>query len=158
MCRSMSLPGEYARMPSKPQKAPTKASKPRAKPSSGKDADAVVAELKRLGTNKTRDGMARYGLPSDKACGVAVGTIQKLAKRLGRSHELALALWETGWYEARMLAAFVDEPERVTPAQMDRWCKDFDNWGICDTVWFHLFDRTPPAFRKVDPWAVPPAA
>jgi len=37
----------------------------------------------------------------------------------------------------------VDEPERVTPAQMDRWCKDFDNWGICDTVCFFLFDRTP---------------
>ena len=143
-------------MPSKSPKPSSKASKPRAKPSSGKDADTVIAELKRLGTKKTRDGMARYGLPSDKAFGVPVGTMQKLAKRLGRSHELALALWETGWFEARMLAAFVDEPECVTPAQMDRWCKDFDNWGICDTVCFHLFDRTPHAFRKVDQWSVRP--
>jgi len=100
--------------------------------------------------------MARYALPSEKAFGASVGSLQKLAKTLGRSHALAAELWESGWFEARMLAAFVDEPERVTPAQMDRWCRDFDNWGICDTVCFHLFDRTPHAFRKVAAWARSP--
>jgi 3-methyladenine DNA glycosylase AlkD len=142
-------------MPSKAEKAARKPGQ-RTKSSGGENVEAVVAELKRRGTKKTREGMARYGLPSDKAFGVPVGTMQKLAKRLGRNHELALALWDTGWYEARMLAAFVDEPKSVTPAQMDRWCKDFDNWGICDTVCFHLFDRTPHAFRKVDQWSVRP--
>ncbi len=117
------------------------------------EVEAAVAWLKRRGTARTRDGMARYGLPSDKAFGVPVGTIQQLAKRLGRNHQLAAGLWDTGWYEARLLAAFVDEPERVTPAQMDRWCRDFDNWGVCDTVCFHLFDRTPHAFGKVAQWS-----
>ena len=116
-------------------------------------ADAAVAELKRMGTKKTRDGMARYAIPSDKAFGVMVGQIRELAKRLGRNHELALALWDSGWYEARMLATFVDEPDRVTPAQMDRWCRDFDNWAICDTACFHLFDKTPYAFKKVSQWS-----
>jgi 3-methyladenine DNA glycosylase AlkD len=115
--------------------------------------ETVLASLKRTATKKVRDGMARYGLPSDNALGVSVGDIQRLAKRLGRNHERAAALWDTGWYEARMLAAYVDEPERVTPAQMDRWCRDFDNWGICDTVCFVLFDRTPHAWRKVSQWA-----
>ncbi len=114
---------------------------------------AVLASLKRLGSRRNREGMARYGIVAHKAFGVSVGTIQQLAKRLGRNHELAKALWETGWYEARMLCAFVDEPERVTPAQMDRWCRDFDNWGICDTVCFKLFDRTPHAFKKVVQWS-----
>lgn len=114
---------------------------------------AAVASLKRLASKKTRDGMARYGLPSENAFGVPVSQIQKLAKSLGRSHELAMALWETGWYEARMLAAYVDEPERVTPAQMDHWCADFDNWGIVDTVCFVLFDRSPHAWSKVEPWS-----
>ena len=76
-----------------------------------------------------------------------------LAKRLGRNHELAAALRDTGWYEARILTSFVDDPSRVTPAQMDRWSRDFDNWGICDSVCFHLFDRTPHAWRKVRQWA-----
>lgn len=117
------------------------------------DVEAVVASLKRLGTKRSRDGMARYAIRSDNVFGVTVGAIRQIGKRLGHNHDLALALWETGWYEARMLAAFVDDPDRVTPAQMDRWCKDFDNWAICDTICFHLFDKTPHAFRKVAQWA-----
>lgn len=117
------------------------------------DVDVVVDQLKRLGNAKVREGMARYAIPSDNAFGVPVGVMQKLAKQLGRNHELALALWDTGWYEARMLATFVDEPERVTAKQMDGWCRDFDSWAICDTACFHLFDRTPYAFAKIGQWA-----
>jgi 3-methyladenine DNA glycosylase AlkD len=71
-----------------------------------------------------------------------------------RNHALALALWETGWYEARTVAALVDEPGLVTPTQMARWCRGFDNWAICDTVCFKLFDQVEPAmaFRKVEEW------
>lgn len=97
--------------------------------------------------------MARYAISSEKVFGVSVGVLRAYAKRIGRDHALAAALWETGWHEARMLAAFVDDPGRVTPAQMDRWCRDFDNWAICDTVCFHLFDETPHAFRKVAEWS-----
>lgn len=116
--------------------------------------EEALAWLQDLASKKTRDEMGpRYGIFTDKAFGVSVGNIQKVAKRIGKNHQLALALWDTGWYEARMLASFVDEPERVTPAQMDRWCRDFDNWGIVDTVCFKLFDRTPYAFDKVTQWS-----
>ena len=116
-------------------------------------AKEIVASLRRLGSRRNRDGMARYAIPSHRAFGIPMGRLQALSKRLGKDHALADALWKTGWYEARTLAAFVDQPERVTPAQMDRWCRDFDSWAICDTVCFHLFDRTPHAFRKVAQWA-----
>jgi 3-methyladenine DNA glycosylase AlkD len=109
--------------------------------------------LKRKSTKATRDGMARYALPSDRAFGVSMKDVQAIAKTLGRDHALAAALWNTGWYEASMLCAYVDEPARVTPAQMDRWCRDFDNWAICDTLCFSLFDRTPHAWRKVASWS-----
>jgi len=115
--------------------------------------EATLAWLKRRGTKANREGMARYAIRSEKVFGVSVATLRQRAKTLGRNHALASALWDTGWYEARMLAAFVDEPARVTPAQMDRWSRDFDNWAICDTACFHLFDRTPHAFKKVAAWA-----
>ena len=105
----------------------------------------AVDWLKRRGTKRNRDGMARYGIVAPKMFGVSVATIRQLGKRLGRDHELAVALWKTGWYEARMLTAFIAEPARVRSAQMDRWARDFDNWAICDTLCFHLFDRTPHA-------------
>lgn len=113
----------------------------------------VLDWLERRGSKKNREGMARYAITAPKVFGVSVAMLQQLAKQLGRDHELALALWDTGWYEARMLTAFVDEPDRVTPAQMDRWARDFDNWAICDTLCFHLFDRTPHVWRKVAIWS-----
>jgi 3-methyladenine DNA glycosylase AlkD len=113
----------------------------------------VLADLERLATKKDRDNLPRFGITATKAFGVSIANIQRLAKPLGHSHDLAAALWATGWYEARLLASFVDEPARVTLAQMDRWCRDFDNWGICDTVCFHLFDRTPHAWSRIERWS-----
>jgi len=113
---------------------------------------AALAALEDKATTRDRENLPRFGITATKAFGVSMANIHVLAKRLGRSHELASALWETGWYEARLLSSLIDEPSRVTSAQMDRWCRDFDNWGICDTVCFHLFDRTPHAWIKVTQW------
>jgi 3-methyladenine DNA glycosylase AlkD len=127
------------------QNAPTHTSPP--------DAPSVLARLKRMGSKRARDGMARYGIPSDNAFGIPVGDLQRLSKELGRDHALAQSLWETGIYEARMLASMVAEPARVTPAQMDRWCADFDSWAIVDTVCFKLWDQTPHWPDKAAAWS-----
>lgn len=116
-------------------------------------AQACLLTLKKLSTRKDFSNLKRFGIATPKAFGVSMANIQEVAKPLGRNHALAEALWKTGWYEARMLAALVDEPARVTPAQMDRWCRDFDNWGICDTVCFKLFDQSPHAWLKVRTWS-----
>ena len=125
----------------------------RTKKSVDADVQSALAWLKRHSTRATLEGMARYAIPSDKALGVAMKDIKTLGRKLGRNHELAAALWETGVYEARMAASFVDDPAQVTPAQMDRWCKDFDNWGVCDTLCFKLFDQTPHAWAMVNKWS-----
>jgi 3-methyladenine DNA glycosylase AlkD len=118
-----------------------------------RNVNSAIAALKGLATKATLDGMARYGIPSDNAFGVPVNVIQKLAKQLGHDHDLAEELWQSGHYEARMLAAYVDDPALVTPAQMDRWCGDFDSWAIVDTICFVLFDKSPHAWKKVTKWA-----
>jgi 3-methyladenine DNA glycosylase AlkD len=109
--------------------------------------------LERNGTKKNRDGLARYGIQASYVLGVSMGGIQALGKRLGQDHALAIALWDTGCYEARHLTAFVADPAAVTAAQMDRWAREFDNWAVCDTLCFKLFDRTTHAWRKVDQWS-----
>ena len=119
----------------------------------GERVEDAIAWLERRGTKAGRDAMARYAITPHKAFGVSMKEIQALAKELGRDHALAAGLWESGWYEARMLTAYVDDPERVTAAQMDRWCREFDNWAICDTLAFALWDRTPHAWAKVVQWA-----
>jgi 3-methyladenine DNA glycosylase AlkD len=118
-----------------------------------KAVESAITSLRRLSNKATREGLARFAIHSDNAFGVSTPDIRNLAKKLGRNHELAIALWETGLHDARCLACFVDDPAEVTPAQMDRWAKDFDNWAVCDAACFHLFDRTPHAFRKVKQWS-----
>lgn len=118
------------------------------------DASDVLAWLERHGSKQYRATMtARYGIPSENAYGVPVGAMLKLGKQLGANHALAAALWATGRYEARMVASYVDDPSQVTAAQMDRWCRDFDSWAICDTVCWHLFERTPHAWSRIAKWS-----
>jgi len=117
------------------------------------DVRVALEWLEKKSTDRDRANLVRFGINAKHAYGVSMANIQVLAKKLGRSHALAAALWDTGKYEARMLAAFVDEPALVTSAQMDRWCRDFDNWGICDTVCFKLFDQSPHAWSKVKAWS-----
>ena len=120
-------------------------------------ADQVQTALDWLNAHSSKailaDYAPRYGIHTVQAFGVSMASIKLLAKQLGRNHELALALWDSGWYEARMLSSLVDEPAKVTAAQMDRWCRDFDNWAVCDTLCFNLFDRTPHAWSKVAKWS-----
>lgn len=116
------------------------------------DADEVLAWLKKNGKRATITGMLRYGIPNDHAFGVSMGEMKKYAKQFDKDHTVAEELWKTGWYEARTLAAFIDEPERVAKRQMNTWAKDFDSWAIVDTVCFHLFDRTAHAWDVFPKW------
>jgi 3-methyladenine DNA glycosylase AlkD len=95
----------------------------------------------------------RYGIHTERAWGVPMSEIRALGKRLGRDHALALMLWDTGVYEGRHLAGFVDEPALVSAEQMDAWASGFDTWAIVDSICFNLFDRTPRAWDKVHEWA-----
>jgi len=120
------------------------------------DKNEILTWLERSGTRRNVEGMARYGIEAERAFGVTMGTLLTLRKRLGKDHALSLALWESGWYEARLLAALVGDPQRVTRRQMNAWAAGFENWADCDTVCFHLFDRTPFAWEKARQWAASP--
>ena len=113
----------------------------------------ILSFLKAKGSPRNVAGMARYGIVTANAYGAPSGVIKDLARSLGKDHSLARALWNTGVYDARILAAFVEEPNRVTESQMERWVLDFDNWAICDGICLHLFDKTPHAYAKAVAWS-----
>lgn len=118
-------------------------------------AEAVLSHLQEKAGADTLEAMTtRYGIHTEKAMGVPMRDMKALAKRLGTNHDLAIELWNTGWYEARIVASMVDDPEAVTSEQMEAWVEEFDNWAVVDTVCFNLFDRTPHAWEKVGEWAM----
>src|SRR5688572_28868095 len=122
-------------------------------PQPSPEAAAVLAELKALGSEAGRAGMARFGINAEHAYGVSMTATRPLERRLRRNHPLALELWATGVHEARILAALIDDPKLATPAQMDAWAADFDSWDVCDQAFMKLFARTPYVAAKVKLWA-----
>jgi len=80
--------------------------------------------------------MARFGINTERAFGVSMKALEPLARKYRRNHQLAVDLWASGYHEARLLAALIDDPTEVTPEQMDAWAADFDSWCL------KLFVRT----------------
>jgi 3-methyladenine DNA glycosylase AlkD len=113
---------------------------------------SVLAWCERTGSAKAAAALARYGLPTSNAYGISVAALRKYAKDIGPDHQLAMGLWESGSLDARILASFVADPRQLTLAQMNAWCRDFDNWGTTDTACFALFDRSPLGWKVVAPW------
>lgn len=115
----------------------------------------VVAELEALADPAFQaDLVPRYGIHSHPALGVRMAAMKKVGKAIGTDHDLALALWDTGIYEARTVAGFVADPALLTAERMDAWARDLDSWAIVDSICFNLFDRTGPlAWEAVDRWA-----
>ena len=113
----------------------------------------VLKKLKSLANPKAIKGMARFGINVDNAFGVSIPNVRALAKEIGKDHKLAQELWKSGIHEARILAGLIDEPDKVTEKQMDKWVKDFNSWDVCDQVCFNLFDKTEFAFKKINEWS-----
>ncbi|HTH81552.1 MAG TPA: DNA alkylation repair protein [Mucilaginibacter sp.] len=110
--------------------------------------EQVIEQLKQKADERYHTGMMRFGIKTDKALGVKVPELRKMAKAIKKDHELALQLWDTGIHEARILATMIADPAQVTAAQIDAWVNDFDSWDVCDQACGNLFDRTPYAIEK----------
>jgi len=115
--------------------------------------DDVITELKANANPSAAEGMARFGINPTNTLDVSIPKLRGIGKRIGRDHDLARKLWNSGIHEARILASLVDNPEQIDEEQMDRWVEDFDSWDICDQVCSNLFDKTVLAHKKAKEWA-----
>jgi 3-methyladenine DNA glycosylase AlkD len=112
----------------------------------------VLAELRLLANPTNVAGMARFGIVGQTLLGISAVQLRAIAKRTGRNHALAEKLWASGIFEARILAAFVAEPGKLTRRQANAWAKDFECWADCDGLCIHLFRKTPFAHELAAAW------
>ena len=99
------------------------------------------------------EGMTRYGMVAERRLGVSIPDIRKIAKEVGRNHELALDLWKTGIPDAKILAAMIDEPSKLSEEQMEDWVSGINSWDIGDQACMNLFEKTPLAWKKILDWS-----
>src|SRR5436305_14461188 len=114
--------------------------------------DPVIANLTQPANAQGFDGLVRFGIRPAQALGISIPTLRKMAKAIGRNQALALALWDAGIHEARILASMIAEPQLVSAELMEEWVNDFDAWDVCDQVCGNLFDKTPYAYEKDKGW------
>jgi len=113
----------------------------------------VLDKLQSKAQPEQLKGMAKYGMTVEQRLGVSVPDMRKLAKEIGRDHKLALDLWRTGIAEARIVAAMVDDPDKLTEEQMEEWVKGINSWDVCDQVCMNLFEKNQLAWKKIADWS-----
>lgn len=114
---------------------------------------AVLRELKLVADPKVRAKLSYFGVNVPKAHGISAPVLHKFARHIGKNQALAEDLWPSGIHEARILAALIGESEKVTPAQMERWVRDFDSWDVVDTACCYLYATAKPAWDKIHEWS-----
>jgi 3-methyladenine DNA glycosylase AlkD len=115
--------------------------------------DEVLKMLRAKARPDQLEGMARYGIVREKRLGDSVPDVRQIAKQVGKDHQLALQLWQTGIPEAMILASMLDVVGEATEQQMEQWVGDLNSWDVCDQVCMHLFEKTPLAWKKIRDWS-----
>ncbi len=100
----------------------------------GSDTAEVVEHLRSLRNEANIAGMARFGIVTDTALGITTDDMRKIARVIKKDHARALALWQTGLRDARLLAAFTAEPRKLSLQEARDWASDFNSWEIVDSV------------------------
>jgi len=113
----------------------------------------VLDKLQSKAQPEQLKGMAKYGMTVEQRLGVSVPDMRKLAKEIGKDHKLALDLWRTGIAEARIVAAMVGDPAKLTEEQMEDWVKGINSWDVCDQVCMNLFEKNQLAWKKIADWS-----
>ncbi|MBN1385554.1 DNA alkylation repair protein [Candidatus Woesearchaeota archaeon] len=118
-----------------------------------KEAQEILRELKKHGSKRNIDGMARFGIDSSSAYGVSMPIIRSIAKKLGKNHELGLELWKHDVHEAKIMSCLVLEPEKLTDKETERFVKGFYSWDLVDQFCLNLLDKLPDARKKAIEWS-----
>jgi len=103
---------------------------------------------------KVRIKKNKFGIVANNSLGIYHKDLKILAKELGRNNQLAIQLFDTGIYEARILCSKMFSPNDVSEELMESWVKTFENWEICDSFCMGLFAKSSFARQKILEWTL----
>lgn len=117
--------------------------------------DEVIAQLQSMANpEKVVLKEKKFGIVSRNALGIYHKDLKVLAKEIGRDNELAVQLFDSDIYEARLLCSKIFRPKDVTEELMEKWVKTFESWEICDSFCMGLFAKNKLAVQKAREWSL----
>jgi len=95
---------------------------------------------------------AKFGVISTNALGIYHKDLKELAKRIPKNDKIAIELFESNIYEARLLCSKIFNPENLSETLMEKWMSTFENWEICDSFCMGLFAKSKFAVPMAIEW------
>jgi 3-methyladenine DNA glycosylase AlkD len=97
-------------------------------------AQEILNELKALGSESYKRVIFKHGV-SEPCYGVKIGDMQKIVKRIKKDYQLALALYDTGVYDAMYLAGLIADDAKMTKKDLTHWlkqayCRPLAGWTV----------------------------
>ncbi len=120
---------------------------------------ATLAQLEALGNEKVRAHNTKNGA-GENQFGVRLGDIRKLAAKIKTNDQLAIALWDTGNIDARLLAILLIKPGNLSRDEMDRMVRSVNFVQVADWLNAYVVKSHPDKeslrqswMEEDDPWA-----
>lgn len=101
----------------------------------------IIKELQSLSCEKYKANVVKMGIPEKSCIGVSTGEVRNIAKKVGKSNELAFELWGTGYHEARLLAVLVFDKKSVTCSDVEKLMSEVISWDLCDHLCKNLIAK-----------------
>ncbi|MFH1862493.1 MAG: DNA alkylation repair protein [bacterium] len=94
--------------------------------------EKALKELEGCGSPQNRKVYARHGVGRNMY-GVSFANLNVLKRKIRVDHDLALALWQTGNHDARVLATMIADEKQISWELLELWAQDLDNYIIADS-------------------------
>jgi len=95
----------------------------------------------------------KFAVAASNSLGIYQKDLKEFARKLPKDDDLAIELFETGIYEARLLCSRIFNPANLTETLVERWTPTFENWEICDSFCMGVYARSPLAAPIIHAWA-----
>ncbi|MEK6616044.1 MAG: DNA alkylation repair protein [Bacteroidota bacterium] len=116
--------------------------------------EQIISLLKKLGDkDKIILKEKKFGIISNNSLGIYHNDLKEITKQIDKDNQpLAIKLFDSGIYEARILCCKLYNPKCLTEKVMENWVATFENWEICDTFCMGLFAKSKFAVSKAIEW------
>lgn len=94
--------------------------------------DEIIKELKANASEKYKANVMKMGIPGEYSIGVSTAVVRAIAKKTGKSNELARELWNSGYHEAKLLAVLVFDKKIISHDEIEKLICDVQSWDLCD--------------------------
>ncbi|MEM9686489.1 MAG: DNA alkylation repair protein [Bacteroidota bacterium] len=115
--------------------------------------DDIISKLNEMANpEKIAIKAQKFGIIANNALGIYHQDLKALAREIPKDDQLAIKLFESDIYEARLLCSKLFNPKNLTESLMDKWVSTFENWEICDSFCMGLFAKSNYAVPKAIEW------